>query len=162
MTLESILRSDNVIGDINTNIDYILEIIPELRSMVQDNELWNYTLYTMALSPDDLKIRMTLLLHDLGKLYSYSEKGVKNHAVISCAMANDILTRLLYRDDFIDDVCYLIKYHDTPITDVDILKNKSLQVDRYIIQKCMVSANDLNKNFERDDYFVRTRTLFNK
>jgi len=63
-------------------------------------------------------LRMTALLHDIGKVKTKSEKDGKisfiNHESISSKLAKDILARLKYSADFIKKVCFLIENHMYP------------------------------------------------
>ena len=66
-------------------------------------------------SKPDLQIRMALLLHDIGKPYSYQEDGnirhFKGHPQKSAEMAEKILHRLGYSDKEVEDMYYLIYTH---------------------------------------------------
>lgn len=174
MTLEDILRSENVIGNINNYAEYIFELIPELKPMVgfphnhphHFLDVWEHTLLAVGLAPEDLEIRLVLLLHDIGKPHTYQDvDGVRHfwgHAETSSIMAKSILERLYYNEDFIDEVCYLIKMHDTPIEVEDIKENYSLAIKRYIVQQADAYAHKPSKLEKRCQYLTRTKNLFDK
>ena len=107
MDLKDILLADDVIKSINDNMDYLLNIIPEIEYMIGFNQknpnhhldVWNHTLLALSLSKNDFDIRLSLLLHDIGKPFSYQDlivRHFKNHQSISSIMANNILERLDY------------------------------------------------------------------
>ena len=128
MDLKDILLADDVIKSINDNMDYLLNIIPEIEYMIGFNQknpnhhldVWNHTLLALSLSKNDFDIRLSLLLHDIGKPFSYQDlivRHFKNHQSISSIMANNILERLDYDIDYRNYICSLIYMHDSKITD---------------------------------------------
>ena len=58
MDLQSILLSENIVESINKNIDYLLQIIPEIKSIIgfehkhphHHLDVWNHTLLALSLS----------------------------------------------------------------------------------------------------------------
>lgn len=124
----------NVINDILINKEvrsfdsFIVSMIPELLNEIGFDQkhphhhldLWEHTLLALDnLDSDDLESNMALLLHDIGKPFSYLDDGdcrhFNNHAEVSSKIARTVLKRLNYDETFISNVCYLIKYHDTLI-----------------------------------------------
>ena len=71
-----------------------------------------------------------------------------------------VLTRLDYEKSVINEVCYLVKYHDTPITKEDVEKNYNLQLKRYEIQRCDTLAHNPFMNSKRISYLIKTKKLF--
>lgn len=168
MILEDILTSSSIIESINNNLDYLLKIIPELEYMIGFDhkhphhhlDVWNHTLYALSLSENDFEIRLCLLLHDIGKPHSYIEGDIRHfngHALKSSEMTKEILERLNYDKSFIDEVCYLIKYHDTPMSKKDIQNNLELSIKRYKIQVCDALAHNPNKLDKRLKYLKKVR-----
>ena len=104
------------------------EIIPEIESMIgfdQNNpwhhlDVWQHTAASVAAAPNDVYIRLTMLLHDIAKPRCYTEEdGIGHfygHPSVSAGMAKDILIRLKYDNKTIDIVTQLIEYHDYEIT----------------------------------------------
>jgi tRNA nucleotidyltransferase (CCA-adding enzyme) len=104
----------------------ILElIIPEMRSIYDFNQnnpyhiydLYNHTLKAIEAIEDKLHLRLTMLLHDLGKIKTKTtdENGIShyyNHSKESVEMAKDILKELKYDNDTINKILTLIQYHD--------------------------------------------------
>ena len=73
------MLSDNVVECINNNLDYLLVLVPEIQYMIgfehkhphHHLDVWNHTLLALSLSQNDFDIRLCLLLHDIGKPFSY-------------------------------------------------------------------------------------------
>lgn len=170
MDLYSILTSDNVSEVIEDNLEYLLEIIPEISYMIgfehkhphHHLDVWQHTLYALSMSENDFEIRLSLLLHDIGKPFSYQEGEVrhfKGHPLVSSEMAREILGRIGYDADFIEEVCYLIKMHDTPISLDDIEKNYELTIKRYKIQYCDALAHHPDKLDKRKEYLGKVKKM---
>lgn len=170
MMLEDILCSDDVVLSINNNLDYLFELIPELKAMVgflhkhphHNLDVWEHTLYALSLSVNDFEVRLVLLLHDIGKPHCYVEGDVRNfrgHPVVSSEMSRVILERLGFNSEFIEEVCYLVKYHDMPIKVSKVLENKELVIKRYLVQYCDAYAHHPLKLEKRVKYLKRTRDM---
>lgn len=154
--IKKILMSDDVVQSINNNIDVLLKIIPELKYMIgfQHNhpyhhlDVWNHTLLALSLSEPNFDIRLCLLLHDIGKPYSYQDGEIrhfKGHPSKSSIISKNILTRLGYNEKYINEMCYLIENHDNPITKKDIENNYEINVKRFCIQYCDALAHHPDK-----------------
>ena len=171
MNLKTILTSDNVSKEILKNIDYILTLIPEIKPMIGFNQkhphhnldVFMHTLKALENSKNDYTIRLALLFHDIGKPFSYTEGEVRhfpNHPIVSEEITRKVLTRLNYEKTVIDEVCYLVKYHDTPIKEEEVLKNYCLELKRYEVQRCDTLAHNPSKNTKREAYLVKTKKYF--
>ena len=83
MDLEEILLSDNITKSIDENLDYLLSIIPELKNIIgfkhkhpeHHLDVWNHTLLALSMSEKRFDIRLCLLLHDIGKPFSYHNRA---------------------------------------------------------------------------------------
>lgn len=171
MTLEELLLSDNVVEEIRNNIDFLTNLIPEIIPMIGFDhknphhhlDVWEHTLLALSLSEKDYIIRLSLLLHDIGKPYSYKEGIVRhyyNHPIVSANISKDILIRLGYNKEFINEICFLIRYHDSLITKEEIEKNYDLALTHYKIQECdMLAHNPLEINI-RKEMLNKTKKLF--
>lgn len=105
---------------------FIPEFIPCF-DFKQNNPFHIYDVYHHILhavdsySGNDLKIKLSLLFHDIGKpaCYSEDENGghFYKHGIISSDKANEILKRLRFDNDTINSVSELILYHDAVIED---------------------------------------------
>lgn len=143
-----ILYSDDVVNDINNNLDFIISMIPELRFSLNFDHMsphhhlnvWQHTLYAISLSGKDFKVRLCLLLHDIGKPFCYTEKdGIRHyrgHGEYSARIAELVLKRFNFKEDFINDCVYIIRNHDNPITKDLINRNYELALTLYKVQCC--------------------------
>ena len=83
-------------------------------------DLLGHTAAAVDAAPPDLTLRLTMLLHDIGKTETFSigEDGQGHfygHAKRSVELADDILRRLRYPNRVRERVLTLIRYHDTPL-----------------------------------------------
>ena len=170
MDLKDILLSDNIVNSINENLDYLLQIIPEIKDIIgfkhkhphHHLDVWNHTLLALSLSENNFDIRLSLLLHDIGKPFSYQEGEVrhfKNHNIVSSEMSKNILIRLGYDVNYIDYICYLIKNHDIPISEQQIKDSYEMCLTLYKIQKCDALAHNPYKLEKRIEYLDKTNKL---
>ena len=139
--LNNILREKNSYKAIKGNLEYITEIIPEIKNMIgfehkhphHNLDVWEHTLKVVEeLEDADLETRMAALLHDIGKPFSYQDEEVRHfhgHPEVSKDMTEKILKRLGYDDKFIKDVCYLVEIHDN-IIDPNNLDNTDEMIDK--------------------------------
>ena len=163
MSLKEILLSDDIVKTINDNMNTLLLLIPEINHMVgfkQNHphhhlDVWNHTLLALSISKKDFDVRLSLLLHDIGKPFSYQDEEVRhfrNHAKVSARMSKEILKRLEFDDNYIDYICYLIEHHDTLISDEQIENNYDLCVKLFEIQRCDALAHHPDKLEKRKKY----------
>lgn len=161
--IQEILMSDDVVQSINNSVDILLEIIPELKDMIgfkhnhphHHLDVWNHTLLALSLSELNFDIRLCLLLHDIGKPHSYQDGEIrhfKGHTLTSSIISKTILTRLGYDEDYINEICYLIKNHDNPMTKEDIDNNYEISVKKFCIQYCDAFAHHPDKLEKRIKY----------
>lgn len=100
-------------------------IIPQIEVMFDFDQntphhnktLWKHVVSSINHIEQDPVLRMTMLLHDIGKPQTLStdKKGVSHfygHQMLSAEMAHTILKNLKLSNEFIDNVVTLIKYHD--------------------------------------------------
>ena len=105
--------------------DVLSVFIPEIEGAVNFTQygekhaydVWEHICHTVDTIPQDRILRLTMLLHDLGKVptHSLNEKGdstFKNHATVGGEMAKEILTRLKLDKKTINRVAFLIGCHD--------------------------------------------------
>lgn len=110
---------------LNNYRDVIAVFIPEIKPMFDYNQhtkhhnrdLWHHTTYAVKSIDNTSLLRMSMLLHDIGKpkACKRDEDGTchfKGHPKYSAEMAETILRRLKYSNDFIETCITLIKYHD--------------------------------------------------
>ena len=105
--------------------DVLSVIIPEIAPAVgftqygkkHAYDVWEHICHTVDTIPDDRILRLTMLLHDLGKVptHKLNDKGdstFKNHALVGGEMAREILTRLKFDKKTINRVSFLVGCHD--------------------------------------------------
>ncbi|NMP37090.1 MAG: HD domain-containing protein [Clostridiales bacterium] len=83
-------------------------------------DVWEHICHTVGEVEGDRILRLTMLLHDLGKpethaLNEAGESTFENHAAVGSRIAHEILHRLKYDKRTIMSVSRLIKYHDFKI-----------------------------------------------
>jgi tRNA nucleotidyltransferase (CCA-adding enzyme) len=106
-----------------SGLNLLSYIIPELnncRSCGQNNyhkwDVFDHICKVLKLVHDDLSMRLTALFHDIGKpiVKTTTEDGnvhFYGHDEVSANMAKEIMTRLKYDNQMIDEVTYLVRYH---------------------------------------------------
>ncbi|MDD4706495.1 MAG: HD domain-containing protein [Bacilli bacterium] len=171
--IKNILINDNIVDSINDNINVLIEYIPEIKFMVRFDhknphhhlDVWDHTLYALSLSECDFDVRLALLLHDIGKPFSYQEGEIRHfheHPKISSYILETILNRLGFEKNYINKICYLIENHDIIITNEDIIDNYDLQLKRFKVQRCDALAHHPDKLEKRKDNINKSKILFNK
>lgn len=141
--LQQILKGNDVATLLEENIEDLLKLIPEIKSMIgfehkhphHHLDVWQHTLEVIRnLDTRDQELNMAGLLHDIGKPFSYQDEEVRHfhgHPEVSYKMAREILTRLGYDVEFINRVSYLVRYHDT-IIDVNNLNNTNEMTEKLL------------------------------
>ncbi len=81
---------------------------------------WEHTLHALAAAPDDLTVRLAVLLHDVGKpsCKTTDEAGVDHfygHAKVGAALAEEMLRALKFDNATRERVTLLVERHDAPI-----------------------------------------------
>lgn len=171
--LYTILTDEDITSAINNNLNYILELIPEIKYMIgfehkhphHHLDVWNHTLYALSLSENNFEIRLCLLLHDIGKPFSYTDGDIRNfkgHQEVSSKMSEEILKRMGFEENFIKEVCYLIKYHDIPISKTDIEENYILTTKRYMIQYYDAMAHNPDMLEKRKNYLEKVKRMLDR
>ena len=114
---------------------------PELLPMVgfgQRNrhhcyDVWEHTLHALAAVPEDLVLRCTMLLHDVGKPDSFTldEQSVGHfygHPAVSRELADRMLRRLKCGTEFRETVVRLVEWHDKDIPRTDKSIGRALRL----------------------------------
>ncbi len=123
--LKKMLCGENVLDVLMKYSDVICEIIPEMAPSVGFDQKSVYHIYdvyehiarTVAAAKPDETLRLTMLLHDIGKplVYTEEESGIRHyrgHPEKSAEMAETVLRRLKADNATTDKVLFLIRYHD--------------------------------------------------
>lgn len=111
--------------DILKDCEILELIIPEIKNIYDFNQnnpyhiydLYNHSIKSTEVIEEKLHLRLTMLLHDLGKVKTKTtdEKGIShyyNHSIESLELAKGILKELKYDNEAINKVLILIQYHD--------------------------------------------------
>lgn len=92
-------------------------------------DVWEHTCHTVEGVPPDKVLRLTMLLHDLGKVptHTLDEAGASKftgHAAVGAQMAKTVLTRLRFDKKTVERVTFLVAHHDfmPPKTKTDLKK----------------------------------------
>ena len=59
-----------------------------------------------------------------------------------------------------DEICYLVEFHDTPITSKDISEDMDLAYKRYLVQYCDIYAHNPDKLESRIKYLNKVKKEF--
>ena len=108
--------------------DVFCQFWPELGPLVtleQNNPWhcwggWEHTIHTVGAAPADVTLRLTMLLHDIGKpaCKSTDEKGIDHfcgHPVVSAQLANQMLRALKFDNKTRERVVLLVERHDAQL-----------------------------------------------
>lgn len=81
---------------------------------------WEHTIHAVEAIPADLILRLTMLLHDIGKpsCKSTDEKGIDHfygHPAVSAKLADEMLRILKFDNKTRERVVTLVEYHDVQI-----------------------------------------------
>lgn len=149
-TSESLLRNENLLSAIaveriskelikllcGENVFYVLEkyrsvigvFIPELKiefdfkqyGKKHGYDVWMHTVHTVNNIENDPILRLTMLLHDCGKVATHKldENGnstFKSHAAVGGVIAETILRRLKLSKSMITTVTHLVSIHDKEV-----------------------------------------------
>lgn len=169
--LQEILNGDNVVEKIKNNLSVLIELIPEIAAMIgfahkhphHHLDVWEHTLCALSFSSNNFDVRLVLLLHDIGKPYSYQEGEVrhfKGHPKVSAKIAEDVLKRLGYETEYVTYICELISRHDTALTEEDIRRDMALSKRIFEVQKCDTMAHNPATNERRWEYLDEVMRVF--
>lgn len=138
--LKLICGKDSV-NILDTYREVIAVIIPEISVMFdfdQHNihhsyDLWHHTLTALGTIKPNPILRMTMLLHDIGKpsvktTDTDGQSHFQNHQLESKKIADKILHRLKLPSDFIEKTLLLIEYHDVRFNGSKKLMKKVMNV----------------------------------
>lgn len=166
-----LLTDEQVVAKIRQKSEQLTRIIPEIKHMMHFEhqhphhhlDVWEHTLLALENSNNNLKTRISLLLHDIGKPFCYQQDGeirhYNCHAEKSATMAKTILERLQFDSAFINEVFEIIKRHDIPLTKSDLTKLPALSREIFEVQKCDALAHNPKYNQKRLDYITRIEAM---
>ena len=134
--LKKLLAGDNALQVLDAYKEVIGVVIPELKpafDCVQNNpwhiyNVYDHIIHAVDAAPKDEIIRLTMLLHDIGKpsVKTTDEKGIdhfKFHAPVGADIAKKVLKRFKVSNEVYDKVTTLIRYHQG-VENVDDIRVK--------------------------------------
>jgi len=137
----------------------LIFIMPELskcQEVYQENphhiyDVYNHILKSVDIIKPELHLRLTMLLHDLGKPYKKTndKDGIGHfygHDVVSAKMAEKILERLKYDNKISKRVITLVRWHDLRVNTekLDVKKSAQKVGLEYFKDYFLVRAADIN------------------
>lgn len=163
-----------MLGDADAVRDLLFEyadvfavIVPEIEPMFgfeQKNphhiyDVWTHTIVSVQHTSPDLILRMTMLLHDIGKPHSFTmdENGVghfKGHQKISAEMSDAILKRLKVDTSTREKIILLVKNHDNPLLpSKKIARRRLAQYGEEMLRKLLaVKRADMSAHSKESAY----------
>ncbi len=134
--LKKLLAGGNALQVLDAYKEVIGVVIPELKpafDCVQNNpwhiyNVYDHIIHAVDAAPKDEIIRLTMLLHDIGKpsVKTTDEKGIdhfKFHAPVGADIAKKVLKRFKVSNEVYDKVTTLIRYHQG-VENVDDIRVK--------------------------------------
>lgn len=155
--LIKLICGKNVFRILTEYSDVFSVIIPEIAPAVgfrqygkkHAYDVWEHICHTVETIPPDKTLRLTMLLHDLGKVptHKLNEKGestFKNHATVGGEMAKEILTRLKTDKKTINRVSFLVGNHDfePPETKTELKKHLKTKTPEDIRTLLIIKKSD--------------------
>lgn len=160
-TAESIIRNENLLSGIaceriTTELlkllcgNNVFNVLSEFRSVIgvfipelklefdfkqygkkHGYDVWMHTVHTVNNIENDPILRLTMLLHDTGKIATHvidknNNSTFKNHAAVGGVIAENILRRLKFSKEYINTVSFLVSVHDKEVPETRV------QVKEYI------------------------------
>lgn len=145
----NILLGDNVLHILLEYKEVFGIIIPQLiplfnfnqRNKYHKYDIYTHTAYVVSNTLKDKNTRLAALLHDIGKpqAFTIDENGFGHfykHPLISRDIALEILKGLRFSNDDIDEILYLVFYHD-------VLISKEKRVIKKMIAKAPYNNPDI-------------------
>lgn len=155
--LVKLLSGSNVFKVLTEFSDVFAVIIPEIGDCIDFKQhgkkhaydVWTHICHTVSTIPNDRVLRLTMLLHDLGKIptHKINENGdstFKNHAKVGGEMAKEILTRMRFDKKTINRVSFLVSHHDfePPETRLELKKKLKLLTPEDVRTLLIIKKSD--------------------
>ena len=137
--LLKLLCGNNVFNVLSEFRSVIGVFIPELKlefdfkqyGKKHGYDVWMHTVHTVNNIENDPILRLTMLLHDTGKIATHvidanNNSTFNNHAAVGGVIAENILRRLKFSKEYINTVSFLVSIHDKEVPETRV------QVKEYI------------------------------
>lgn len=138
--LTKMLVGKNIFSVLMEYPDVLSVFIPEIMPAVgfrqfgkkHAYDVWEHICHTVDTIPPDRILRLTMMLHDLGKIPTHKindcgESTFANHASEGGKIAEQILTRLKFDKRTISRVSFLVSHHDFEPPESKILLKKEMK-----------------------------------
>lgn len=138
--LSKMIVGKNIFAVLTEYSDILAVFIPEIAPAVgfkqygkkHAYDVWEHICHTVDTIPPDRILRLTMLLHDLGKVptHAINENGdstFKNHAQVGGEIAKNILTRLKFDKKTVNRVSFLVSNHDFEPPETKLLLKKKMK-----------------------------------
>ncbi len=139
--LIKLLCGENVFSVLADYRSVIGVFIPELKLEFDFNQygkkhgydVWMHTVHTVNNIENDPILRLTMLLHDTGKVATHKldangNSTFKNHAAVGGVIAENILKRLKFSKEYIKTVSFLVSVHDMEVPESKVEVKKYLRL----------------------------------
>ncbi len=169
--LIKLLLGDNVLNVLREYKEVIAVVIPELVPTFdckQNNpwhvyDVYNHIINAVNSAPKSEVIRLTMLLHDIGKPFvkTTDNKGIdhfKTHANAGAEIAKKVLKRFNVSNKIYDEVTTLIYYHQAVenVDDIRVKRWLSKIGEEYTRNLFLVRIADLKAhNAQKTDYEIK-------
>ena len=131
-------KATDVLREYEEIIDVFWPEITEMIGFEQRNphhcyDVWEHTLHAMDGVPfDDLTLRLTMLLHDIGKsrTFQLDERGIGHfhgHQAVGREMAVGMMRRLHFPNVLRNQIALLVELHDRPLTATEKAVRRALR-----------------------------------
>ncbi len=155
--LIKLLMGNNAFNILTEFPDVFAVFIPEILPCINFKQygkkhsfdVWTHICHTVDTIPQDKVLRLTMLLHDLGKVptHKLNENGdstFKNHALVGGEMAKEILTRLRFDKKTINRVSFLVSHHDfePPETKIELKKKMKILTPEDVKTLLIIKKSD--------------------
>ncbi len=136
--LLKLLTGDNVFNVLMRYRSVFASFIPEISfefdfkqfGKKHGYDVWEHTCHTVSNIENDPILRLTMLLHDIGKPATHEivdgASTFKNHAAVGGVIAENIMRRLHFSNEYIKTVSFLVSVHDREVPETRV------QVKEYI------------------------------
>ncbi|MGB5823998.1 MAG: CCA tRNA nucleotidyltransferase [Proteocatella sp.] len=148
--LNKILLGDYVFKTLKNYAQPLFQVIPELELAVgfkQNNphhslDVYDHILSSVSNAPKDLELRLTMLFHDIGKPFCYTQiDGTGHfygHSKISAEIAGKTLKKLKYDSNTIEHVTKLVLHHGLElIPSPKIVRRNLSRYGQYLFEKLL-------------------------
>lgn len=137
--LLKLLCGENAVQVLLDYPDVLGSVLPEILPSVKCDQknyhhcydVWEHIVRATGSIEPERVLRMSMLLHDLGKpgCMTMDENGVghfRGHAEESCVLGQEILTRLRFDKESAERILTLVKWHDVPIEPTERAMGRAL------------------------------------